>query len=138
MTAKNSFNVAALSAMLEALGYAKVVAPIKATIAATKSAPIKASKALVMPAKKSTAKTKVAAPVEKGTISDEDLLAYILELADNGDAKGAFNVMIRLRQQNISCSRVRIRRVMTAWKEEQEAKATLKAMKSAAKKAKSA
>lgn len=127
-------NIATLNAMLTALGYAPAV---PASIAATKATPAKASKALVMPVKTSKA-TKAVAPVEKGTISDEDLLAHILKLADDGIAKSAFNVMIGLRKQNISSSRKRINRVIEAWKAEQDALNAAKAAKSAARKAKRA
>lgn len=77
---------------------AQLAAFEKAAKAATEAAPIKTSKAV----------TKVAV---KTTISDADLLKTILHMSDK-DKSSAFRIMIVLRQQNISSSRVRIRRVI--------------------------
>lgn len=57
----------------------------------------------------------------RSTLTDAELLKIILRMSD-ADRSSAFKVMTVLREQEISSSRVRIRRVMAAWVAEQAAK----------------
>ena len=96
------------------------VSPRAAAKAAAAKAADKAAKAAAKIHADREAK-KQADRAARSTLSDDDLLKIMLRMSD-ADRSSAFKVMTVLRQQGISSSRVRIRRVIAEYMASQSAK----------------